>query len=713
MTQFGSPSAPGGTYRERAFPTQPLRQRGIEETLRAPGLAVLPAVSEGAMLADELGAALNIGARGVLATLQAREQQRLRQEAIDEKNAEVFEGQAVAESRPFLAGRFSEIEQRKILPGLTDEEIGEQATDIIEAHLERSGTPAAYNAKFHQQARGPLIQALIASRDGLRTENQDAVLGTLSAGLDETGLTPGRIQQIMAAGRTQAPGRSDPDFYGKTIVPAMKRAADRGDTARVQMLADALPDQFATEKQAAAAKATFEQEQARSRTDNEVNGEVAAATDRAAYLNAGTFDEAIDLIGQHEASGRITKDFADRQRANVKQAQTQAVNRATALIVDAQIQTWKQRVSLDADDLFQSGRSYRIEEAEFTDAAGNSHSVSREDQLKSAFQQGVRRIAARGLPADQTQAEIIRLATANDYAPPNWTRLLSEGHTAATEATLTGPIPDTTASGLSLYRDLRAKSPTLLGKMVDKATEDFYETALVAQEESAIGAGTPDADRQALLVARRIVSERGAISDATAKELADAAGKMGQFWGPLNDVTYKNTGEVSGMIARMSRLYVRSGKSAEDAVKRAAEKLKPTLASVNGWAVRTNQAVIPEEVRPQFPSILEGFVKTWADKHAESDGYKPDDLSVRYNPNSGTWFIVDAGSGLEVSAHGDPDSIATTTIALLRRFDDAQRQQAATELEAAKQAVLNPRAPAGVMYNFDNLVRPVGPMGNR
>jgi len=254
--------------------------------------------------------------------------------------------------------------------------------------------------------------------------------------------------------------------------------------------------------------------------------------------------------------------------------------------------------------------------------------------------------------------------------------VLSAGLTAATEEALSQPeIPSATVQGVALYADLKRRAPALLDKMVSDQEDRFYDLVLAIQGDPDIGSTEPDSLKRAALAAHQIMQNpavQTADVDAQVREAAVNLSKSG--WGET-----KNPGILSAMMMRQVRLYVQSGLSPTLAVDRAKEFVSERLVKINGWHVPAKSLPIEPSMRAEFPDILTGYVNEWAEKNAEGLGLDADDITVRYNPATDAWTLVDGSTGLPVSN----DTIPTT--ALVDRF----ATQRAERERARRQAELN------------------------
>jgi|GEM_PF-5145283 len=245
MSQLQSNGPQDFTRVNRAAPAP---RTGITETLQTPGLVTPPPVSQGAILANQLGQALGmVGAVAGDITAVAR-QRKAEQDHIDKEHAAVWRGNGNLEGRKSLAifrQQLANNDPNTVPPpGLP---VDEWAEKLAAEYVQTKGEmPSAYVEGFRQEFVAPFVGSLTqytqAQIDAANKETMADLAGAAASAEDVAG-----VSEILNNGLKINPTATHHELLSTIVVPAARAAAINGDTHRLAVLEQVLGASFPTE----------------------------------------------------------------------------------------------------------------------------------------------------------------------------------------------------------------------------------------------------------------------------------------------------------------------------------------------------------------------------------------------------------------------------------------------------------------------------------
>ncbi|WP_159600857.1 hypothetical protein [Starkeya nomas] len=154
------------------------------------------------------------------------------------------------------------------------------------------------------------------------------------------------------------------------------------------------------------------------------------------------------------------------------------------------------------------------------------------------------------------------------------------------------------------------------------------------------------------------------------------------------------TDDVARKLEQWGEFYVRLGKSPDDAVELAKERIQAGHTIVNGNPVPTTDRAVPEN----FRAIAEHKLKQWADTYGVRYGYEAGDLTVEPagDGQQGVWTIIRAhGDGPVLVEEEDARGGLNFSLRAAKVEQEAAAKAAVVEAQNAKQQRRNAPANAG------------------
>lgn len=568
--------------------------------------------------------------------------------ARDERTA--LEGIASRRAATDIPGLVAGIEDGTVTPA-RDATFEDAATALADSKLNDNDPEPLREA--YRQRTAPILLRAFYDKQARDQEAADKALvrlgGDAAAGVKD----PARFAEIINS--TAAGSKVPRDEVRRRIgVYALRYAAENGDQAAFDTAAGALGTDEAVEQ--ARWKGTLEQAQAvaQARTQRAFGDEISGL-----YVDGTPFG----VIEQRVRSfrGKVADSAIESELVTLNERRRQAERQADQDTFDAAVAMEQARYDAENDAAVSAGLGFAIQDRKVK--VGNRER-SLNNGLEEAMDRAFARINARpDLTPDQKFAAASNIASRNGFVPPVWKRTLQAGFIAATEQALEAdgkeelPPPPATIAGFDLYKKLRAASPGLLETAIpDGPDRDYYETAIVLQEDPSIG----DNPTRALFEARRIMSGPGRFTATDRKDIASAAQDITErFW----SADAKNWPEVASHIARRAEVYVRTGIDPERAVERAAETVARGRINLHGWSIPTADANIPEPIRQDFRALADIMLEDWATKHGSTFGFDSGDVTLRPGMANGFWVVADGRTGFYV---GGEDAVFSTSDLIAR-----------------------------------------------
>jgi len=231
----------------RPLNAQPVPRMGITGTLGTPGLAVVPPVSRGAQLADDLLKTLGVAgyAAGEFgdqmrrdAAMKAREVEQLRKAAED--SADLFRGQAKSAAQTDLIKFRARHDAGEFIGegGLSPED---QVEEWIASTSE--GMPQAWGESYRESLAAPLLALLYSNQNATRETVRAQLIGDY-ANVAKVADDGAELRAIYDKARTISPQFTEDDVLGRVVLPAAVSAAESGDEKRFAAAAEVLGTTF-------------------------------------------------------------------------------------------------------------------------------------------------------------------------------------------------------------------------------------------------------------------------------------------------------------------------------------------------------------------------------------------------------------------------------------------------------------------------------------
>lgn len=639
------------------------------DSLDTPGLAVYPvALGPNDSSLAKLLIALDLtgDAAGNLAAVDRQEKARIAAE--DAKAAEFDKGRARLDAATFFQQKQTDIQADKLQPASYDDLQG--SVDAMLAP-QIDGQSEAYQRQYRESVQPAFIGAFSDQRQRFRDRAVASATEHIAANVQDA-TTVDEVAKQQAEFLSLDPRRTPEDFYAKVVTPALRNAAAVGDAKAVDVFAESLTKAGVDQGEVEIARQNLKAAQHRQEAET-VDGfqrEIGRAR-----LGGDSFDTLRKMARSYQDKG-VPEDVIVQTIEHLDAQERTAIGESRTGALKAELDQHKATFNASVDAAVGAGLGFMVEDQTVILSNGDERKLQAEDAIRGSMDRQFANIAASTPDPEQAFARQADLASRNGYQPPQWKRTLAAGAMAATETALAPegketPLPPAAVAGYGLYKRLKAQSPQLLESMVtDEKTRDLYEVATILQEDST----GPD-DQTAMLGARRILSGPGGgpLGDVTDTKLKDAAASITDRWF-AGDA--KNGGEIAADISRRARVFIRAGMSPDDAVSRVAKQIGDSRIIINGWAVPTGDAALPDSVRAKVPEFAADIIKAWAEKHGSEEGLDEGDLTLRPSPTTGFWMLSDGRTGLPVRSFGDSSEFMFAPSDLIRL---AQEKQAAAD----------------------------------
>lgn len=635
------------------------------DSLESPGLAVYPVAlgPNDASLAKLLIALdLTGDAAGNLAAVDRQEKARIAAE--DAKATEFDKGRARLDAATYFQQKQTDIQADKLQPLSYDDLEG--STDAMLAP-QIEGQSEAYQRQYRESVQPAFVGAFADQRQRFRDRAVASATEHIAANVQDATTVDDLATQesafLLLDSRHTREG-----FLTKLVTPALRNAAAVGDEEAFNVFADVLAKAKVDTAEIEIGRQNLKAAQHRQEAEvvdgfqNDVAG---------ARLNGQSFDAVRSLAKSYR--GKVPDEVIQQSIEHLDAQERSAISESRTGALKAELAQHQADYNADVDAAVGAGLGFMVEDRKVTLSNLDEKSLDAGDALRGSMDRQFQRIAASTPDPEQAFARQADLASRNGYQPPQWKRTLAAGAMAATETALAPegketPLPPAAVAGYGLYKRLKAQSPQLLESMVtDEKARDLYEVATVLQEDST----SPD-DQTAMLGARRILSGPGGgpLGDTKESELKSAAAGITDRWF-AGDA--KNGGEIAADISRRARVFIRAGMSPDDAVSRVAKQIGDSRIIINGWAVSTGDAALPDSVRAKLPEFSTDIIAKWAKAHGEEEGLEEGDLTLRPSPTTGFWMLADGRTGLPVRNFGDSSEMMFAPSDLIRM---AQAKQA-------------------------------------
>jgi hypothetical protein len=644
VSQFGTDGPESRLYRERGYPTRPLVQTGIDVRLDPAGEA---AFSPGAKAADEFAQAMGLGAN-ILAGLAERQQiERVQEEARDREFKELWESQADRDFQKWAPGVLQRIQDRTLVAG---DDIAASADTEITAAVTGDDFPKDYRTRFRDRATALLTPALTAQKSAIAAEARDQNLAVLSGGLDAPDITPARAMQVLATGRKIAPGLSDAEFYGKTLMPAIGRAADRGDAAVLDSLLNILPAEYATERQAAVLRATTVSAANKRKDEDAAANEVFGALN-AVRNNQGSYTAARERIGAMLKDGRIDEQTAFRLHETVDSQESgdRAKNEKVAdeAAYQTQFATYRDFAREHMLDGANTGGAARLPK-KFTvvfPSGRASKEIDRDELVNAVVDEHFQRIDSetQGNPAANLNRKIDFISRQGGeavYEP--WKATLNGVVSQAVRADVGDAVPPVAVQAVQLYDHLQKNEAVgvLESHLTDEESRNFLRTVSLFQKHQRGVFGTNPGGptiEQAIRNASKVSAgrafsksfNRSADPSLVDKRAESLAGSM----------RAGNVEDIRQMLADKAEMYkVMGGVDDETALAQATSDIREDFRTIDGVAVFSRGRRIPHNLESELAPLLKSM---YVDDFGKREGVDADLIRLKVDPRSGMVTLSD------------------------------------------------------------------------
>ncbi len=324
-----------------------------------------------------------------------------------------------------------------------------------------------------------------------------------------------------------------------------------------------------------------------------------------------------------------------------------------------------------------SGNVHALQDRPIVDAQGKPAVYSADDQRRDAIARGQaiidQRYAGQNSP-EASQAKFndeAKMYSTNGTVNPAWKDQLTAGPIAASTMTAAGgDPPPTLRDAYSLYLNLQAKAPNLVGASIDKKGQLFFETARAAQQYLHLD------EKQAFVLATKATSDPNwdrADPTMNRKDQATAAqAALSPWFSSSPSSTWNGDESVAETLEAAAALHKGSGIPWQQAIEQSAATVRGNYQVINGTAVRVADRNVP----PDFGDLASRFIDQWSEQH-KADlaklGVSKGDITMQALGTTPNW-------GLFVKGHPAPLELPGAAFTV----GDLYAQQA--QLKAAQDA---------------------------
>jgi len=577
VSQFGSPSP--GSFNQRAG-SRGVNTGGVGDSVQVVPVPVLPANTGNLVTLEQLDRILSITGSAIGAVNQTIA---AKTSKINRNNAEVeMMDRALANrhARMDAATIGQQIDEGKIkVPdGVPIDQFAQQLVNDEIASVEGAGD--SYREEYKDLA--PVLTEKFAAKQ--RADRRQANADNLDLMTDRAfaAKTPAEVAEAVAFS-TKNFGVTERQAQASIVIPAMRQAAQIGDTAKVDMLASSLPKgTFAGDidqlKLAAVATQNHQQTQRWQRGEDvlqsllDANASTTAVRDAADELHSlgelapgkaeqwrRTMDmrdaqgqsvakaAMIDTIATKRLQGASRKDL-EKDVAKLAEIDPSAALAAESAIQEAEAKFERERVQQEKV-LFKQGVIAEGVAAAGSGLLGSARDVKalasdgktelsvsvdeiKQGALDAAFAQIDREETAKAgnyaaaFPA--AQARKVRLVGQNGVLPESFRQTLSAGSIAANpQILLEGTPPPATVAAYSLYRQMLADAPAVAERAAEGKAKELFDNAVVLQSDFRNKDGSDDVAGALAAAARNVYADpmekAGAMDRLKAADVQAAA----------------------------------------------------------------------------------------------------------------------------------------------------------------------------------------------
>jgi len=633
--------------------------------LNAPGLPFSPVIQEDPEFVALL-TAFGLAGQAASQIGQMGAQQRRDREELDNRIADVDRATWSRAAGQDLAAFRMGIDNGTIkLPAGADP--GQFAEHLVGSHLDTMGRVSDAGREAYMQAAPRVADALArqASIDTAKDKNDlaDALSNQAFLGNDPAAA----VQTAMGAGFDEVTA------YSKVIVPAMKTAAQLGDSEKFNSLAATLPEgQFTQEVAIAqrhlvaaqanraaqeqdAYKAGFqalandnaptsqmrqELEQVKPRLTpavyDQINDSIAAIEKTrdleskaigldAAYgavLRGGDLEDGDKIIAAMglgaretvEAQNHLRSAFAERVRAE------NAAKEASA----------RQGIYIEALTGAQSGVPLAtVQDREFT-VGGKSYTVTRNEQIEEATKIALGRLS-QGKTPDQARAAMIDWAAGQGVHPRQFSDILEAAPSLAAQVADGKPVPQPLTNAIAFWAQAKQRGGAWTDGLADEKSRAFLDAAAINMQDSALS------QAQAIAMASKAATATKEDHEAVSRRLTPTVLAKVEKSLPSDIRGALNSDSAMASITRRARSLMLGTNASGSALERVTADYKASAIMLGKYVSPTNQAGMTPGLREKLPDISTELSKEYAKRTETNAG----DKALVWNPLRGTWQIND------------------------------------------------------------------------
>lgn len=354
----------------------------------------------------------------------------------------------------------------------------------------------------------------------------------------------------------------------------------------------------------------------------------------------------IGSIAAKGDSGPTSQVIINRAQSTTRQYQAEQLKIQNKAAADRDAAMVEGRLEVAAEN----GTLSFMQDQEVRTESGGTKTVSADEQQKAGvdlIRKKAESIAAQGNPEGGMNFRLGALFK-NGLVDPQFKSILKAGPSSAThEALEKGTVPPALQAGIDLYETIYARNPRLLAQHVSGEDQFFYEAYRVARQDM-------NYDKAGALSAAVKFTDTANPQELPAslkQDLSTVREKLAGFregtwewtsptsWFGMNGINAMTvTDEVARKLDRWGEFYVRMGKTPEDAIDLATQRIQSSHTVINGNPVPTTDRTMPAN----FKDIAEWKAKTWAEKYGAKYGYDPEDLTVSPagDGQQGVWMII-------------------------------------------------------------------------
>lgn len=632
-----------------------LQRIGTVEVLQAPGVVPAARPANTQLAQGLLGTLQDIS--GVLQTAAAFKEQ---EQAINKQQETAERALAARHARKQIEIYRDAVNKGEMIPE-EDEDVADFVSRIVKRDTE--GFSAGYSTEYAEHVEPQLLNFLFrkAEQERLRIA-QDSRQLAIDRGLLLSS-PQGMLENFNASKNLPGLERlNDNERMGEIIVPLLGVAVQRSAAAQnntqfneakifLDSITSVLGSNYGQEQEMAAN--AFAANRARLNS-------ILMSDDIARFSHAaanGVLDvKLFDLFNKNNP-GVLT----DEQIRSVKINNLLGIDRRAEEQIkirkEQEVEWAKQQVFLNASQLMnaarETGGAAAIGDVNLV-VNGKEINISRNEQVRQVTDNTMRimeQTMEDPFPAQEPWLAI------NGVTYPRWERTFASVYSVTSsffaesqearqritrEKVKVEDLPENVLTGFDLFRRLKAVNPRLAYMHIrNPEIEQFYDMADLAFQYI-----TPGERSESLLVAANAVNRlRSPAKSAFTVSPAQVVEAIGDdsfvfdSWMPFDEQSAKNSSDMQAKVANLATLYVAgSGIDKETAIQAAIEKLKSTHTVINGWAVQTNNVIIPEN----FEQTADGIIKDYVSRHGEEEGISESDLALIPGDSQGTWVLVNA-----------------------------------------------------------------------